>query len=88
MRSARVVGSDPPTDVAVLKIDARNLPAITLGDSAQLEVGDVVLAIGNPFGMGQSVTMGIISGLGRHYKEMPGYQGFAFTTITLRGSGC
>ena len=64
--TARVVGTDPPTDVAVLKIDATGLPAITLGDSDQLEVGDVVLAIGNPFGVGQSVTMGIVSALGRN----------------------
>jgi hypothetical protein len=51
--------------VAVLKIDAKDLPAITLADSDQLEVGDVVLAIGNPFGVGQTVTMGIVSALGR-----------------------
>ena len=63
--TARVVGTDPPTDVAVLKIDAKDLPAITLGDSDQLEVGDVVLAIGNPFRVGQTVTMGIVSALGR-----------------------
>ena len=64
--TAKVVGTDPPTDVAVLKIEATGLPAITLGDSDQLEVGDVVLAIGNPFGVGQSVTMGIVSALGRN----------------------
>ncbi|HXR04775.1 MAG TPA: Do family serine endopeptidase [Verrucomicrobiae bacterium] len=81
--TAKVVGSDPPTDVAVLKINAKDLPAITLGDSSQLEVGDVVLAIGNPFGMGQSVTMGIISGLGRHYKEMSGYQNFIQTDAAI-----
>ncbi len=63
--SARVVGMDPPTDVAILKIEARNLPAATLGDSDQIEVGDVVMAIGNPFGIGQTVTRGIISALGR-----------------------
>jgi serine protease Do len=63
--TARVVGTDPPTDVAVLKIDATDLPAITLGDSDQLEVGDIVLAIGNPFRVGQTVTMGIVSALGR-----------------------
>jgi serine protease Do len=66
---ARVIGSDRPTDVAILKIDATGLPAVTLGDSGQLEVGDVVLAIGNPFGIGQSVTAGIISGLGRRMDE-------------------
>jgi len=80
--TATVVGTDPPTDVAVLKIDAKNLPAITLGDSAQLEVGDVVLAIGNPFGLGQSVTMGIISGLGRHYG-MNGYENFIQTDAAI-----
>jgi serine protease Do len=63
--TARVIGTDPPTDVAVLKIDAKDLPAITLGNSDQLEVGDVVLAIGNPFRVGQTVTMGIVSALGR-----------------------
>ena len=67
--TARVVGTDPPTDVAVLKIDATGLSAITLGDSDQLEVGDVVLAIGNPFGIGQSVTMGIVSALGRNIPD-------------------
>jgi serine protease Do len=63
--TAKVVGADPLTDVAVLKIDATGLPAVTLGDSDQLEVGDVVLAIGNPFRVGRSVAMGIVSGLGR-----------------------
>jgi serine protease Do len=81
--TAKVVGTDPQTDIAVLKIDATNLPAITLGDSDQLEVGDVVLAIGNPYGVGQSVTMGIVSGLGRHYKEMSGYQDFIQTDAAI-----
>lgn len=67
--SAKVVGMDPPTDVAILKIDAKNLPAVTLGDSDQLEVGDVVLAVGNPFGIGQTVTRGIISALGRSITD-------------------
>jgi serine protease Do len=62
---ARLVGRDDLTDVAVLKIDASGLPAVTLADSDLLEVGDVVLAIGNPFGVGQTVTMGIVSALGR-----------------------
>lgn len=69
--TAKVIGKDQPTDIAVLKIEAPNLPAVTLADSDQLEVGDVVLAIGNPFGVGQTVTMGIVSGLGRS-----GLQGF------------
>ncbi len=62
---ARVIGKDPQTDIAVLKIEAENLQAITLADSEKLEVGDVVLAIGNPFGLSQSVTMGIVSATGR-----------------------
>ena len=64
--AAKIIGTDPPTDVAVLKIDAKDLPAITLADSDQLEIGDIVLAIGNPFGLSQTVTMGIVSALGRN----------------------
>jgi len=63
---AKVVGSDPPSDLAVLKVDAANLPVLALGDSDKVRVGDVVLAIGNPLGIGQTVTMGIISAKGRH----------------------
>jgi Do/DeqQ family serine protease len=62
---AKVVGTDPPSDVAVLKIDATNLPVLALGDSDRVRVGDVVLALGNPLGIGQTVTMGIISAKGR-----------------------
>jgi Do/DeqQ family serine protease len=62
---AKVVGSDAPSDLAVLKIDAQNLPVLPLGDSDRVRVGDVVLAIGNPLGIGQTVTMGIISAKGR-----------------------
>jgi serine protease Do len=62
---AKVVGSDPPSDLAVLKIDASSLPVLALGDSDKVRVGDVVLAIGNPLGIGQTVTMGIISAKGR-----------------------
>ncbi len=62
---ATVVGADPPTDLAVLKVDAANLPALPLGDSDAPRVGDVVLAIGNPLGVGQTVTMGILSAKGR-----------------------
>jgi serine protease Do len=80
---AKVIGTDPQTDVAVLKIDATGLPAITIADSDQLEVGDIVLAIGNPYGIGQTVTMGIISGLGRHYAGIPGYQNFIQTDAAI-----
>jgi len=62
---ARVVGSDPPSDLAVLKVEASNLPVLNLGDSDRVRVGDVVLAVGNPLGVGQTVTMGIISAKGR-----------------------
>ena len=62
---ARVIGTDARTDIAVLKIDGSNFPALTLGDSAKVEVGDIVLAIGNPFGVGQTVTSGIVSATGR-----------------------
>jgi Do/DeqQ family serine protease len=62
---AKVVGSDQPSDLAVLKVDASNLPVLALGDSDKVRVGDVVLAIGNPLGIGQTVTMGIISAKGR-----------------------
>lgn len=62
---AKVLGADPPSDLAVLKIDARNLAALSLGDSDRVRVGDVALAIGNPLGIGQTVTAGIISAKGR-----------------------
>jgi serine protease Do len=62
---ARVVGTDPRTDIAVLKLEGSNFPALTLADSGKVEVGDIVLAIGNPFGVGQTVTAGIVSATGR-----------------------
>jgi serine protease Do len=63
--TAKVVGSDPKSDLAVIKVDAKDLPAITFSDSEKVEVGDRVLAIGNPFGIGQTVTSGMVSALGR-----------------------
>lgn len=63
--TAKVVGTDPQSDLAVIKVDAKGLPAITFADSEQVEVGDRVLAVGNPFGIGQTVTSGMVSGLGR-----------------------
>ena len=62
---AELVGTDPRTDIAVLKIDGTNFPHVTLGDSSRVKVGDIALAIGNPFGVGQTVTMGIVSAMGR-----------------------
>ncbi len=81
--TAKVIGTDPPTDVAILKIDAKNLSAITLADSDQLEVGDIVLAIGNPFGVGQTVTMGIVSALGRSGLGFNGYEDFIQTDAAI-----
>jgi Do/DeqQ family serine protease len=62
---AKVVGTDPPSDLAVIKIEGGNLPTVPFGDSNQIQVGDIVLAVGNPLGIGQTVTMGIISAKGR-----------------------
>jgi len=96
---AKVIGTDPLTDVAVLKIDATGLPTLTLGDSSSLKVGDVVFAIGQPFGIGETATMGIVSATGRtlgraieHYENFiqtdaainPGNSGGAL--IDLRGN--
>ena len=61
---AAVVGTDPKTDIAVLKIDGSNFPSVTIGDSSKVQVGDYALAIGDPFGVGQTVTMGIVSATG------------------------
>ncbi|KRP74309.1 trypsin-like peptidase domain-containing protein [Pseudomonas paralactis] len=80
---ARVVGSDPETDLAVLKIDLKNLPSITLGRSDGLRVGDVALAIGNPFGVGQTVTMGIISATGRNQLGLNSYEDFIQTDAAI-----
>jgi serine protease DegQ len=80
---ARLVGSDPATDVALLKIDAPGLTAVAFGDSDRLEVGDVVIAIGNPFGLGQTVTSGIVSALGRSGLGLEGYEDFIQTDASI-----
>jgi len=77
--SAKLFGADPESDLAVLKIDLKDLPVITLGRSDNLEVGDVVLAIGNPFGVGQTVTSGIVSGLGRNGLGINTFENFIQT---------
>src|SRR5512137_2827944 len=81
--AAVLVGVDPETDVAVLRIDARDLPVITLGASEQLNVGDVVLAIGNPFDVGQTVTMGIVSAVGRNNLGINRYENFIQTDAAI-----
>ncbi|HVC46256.1 MAG TPA: DegQ family serine endoprotease [Terracidiphilus sp.] len=95
---ARIIGTDPRTDIAVLKIDATGLPTVSIGDSSALKVGDLVFAIGDPFGIGETATMGIVSATGRtlrgsveHYEDFiqtdasinPGNSGGAL--IDLRG---
>ncbi|MBX9964764.1 MAG: Do family serine endopeptidase [Burkholderiales bacterium] len=80
---ARVVGTDPDTDLAVLKVDGKDLPSITFGQSDNLKVGDVVLAIGNPFGVGQTVTMGIVSALGRSHLGINTFENFIQTDAAI-----
>lgn len=80
---AKVIGSDPETDLAVLKIDLPDLPAITLGHSNKIQIGDVALAIGNPFGVGQTVTMGIISATGRNQLGLNTYEDFIQTDAAI-----
>jgi serine protease DegQ len=80
---ARVVGTDPETDLAVLKIDVKDLPAITFARTEQLRVGDVVLAIGNPFGVGQTITLGIVSGLGRSHLGITVFENFIQTDAAI-----
>ena len=80
---ARFVGSDPGTDVAVLQIEPRSLSALRFGDSDQLHVGDYVLAVGNPFGIGQTVTSGIVSALGRSGLTPEGYEDFIQTDASI-----
>ncbi len=80
---ARLVGTDPGTDIAVLKIDAHNLAELRFGDSDAMNVGDFVVAIGNPFGIGQTVTSGIVSALGRTGLGIEGYEDFIQTDASI-----
>jgi len=81
--TAKVVGRDPRTDIAVLKIDAKDLPFIMFADSDKIDVGDVVLALGNPFGIGQTVTMGIVSATGRGGMGIEDYEDFIQTDAAI-----
>ena len=81
--AAKVVGTDPESDLAVLRIDGKGLTPITLGQSEKAQVGDVVLAIGNPFGVGQTVTMGIVSALGRNRLGVNRYENFIQTDAAI-----
>jgi serine protease Do len=80
---AHVVGRDVKTDIAVLKIDANNLPAIPMGDSSKVQVGDLVFAVGDPFGVGQTVTMGIVSATGRANLGIEEYEDFIQTDAPI-----
>lgn len=80
---AKLIGTDPETDVAVLKINLPDLPVIAMGDAASLAVGDVVLAIGNPFNVGQTVTSGIVSALGRNQLGINTFENFIQTDAAI-----
>ncbi|HET7318248.1 MAG TPA: trypsin-like peptidase domain-containing protein, partial [Nitrospirota bacterium] len=77
--TAKLIGADPKTDIAVIKIDAKDLPALSWGDSNKLKVGEIVFAIGNPFGLNQTITMGIISAVGRANVGIADYEDFIQT---------
>lgn len=81
--NARIIGSDPGTDLAVLKINLKDLPAITFGHSDEVKVGDIVLAVGNPFGVGQTVTMGIVGALGRSQVGINTFENFIQTDAAI-----
>ncbi|WDT78711.1 MAG: DegQ family serine endoprotease [Candidatus Manganitrophus sp.] len=79
----KVIGNDPKSDLAIVKIDAENLPTVPWGDSDRLQVGEYVLAIGNPFGLGQTVTMGIVSAVGRTNLGIADYEDFIQTDAAI-----
>jgi serine protease Do len=81
--TGKIVGTDPKTDIAVIKIDAKNLPVVPWGNSDELEVGEYVLAIGNPFGLNSTVTMGIVSATGRANVGIADYEDFIQTDAAI-----
>jgi serine protease Do len=81
--NAKLVGADPKTDIAIIKIDVKGLPALPWGDSTKLKVGEIVFAIGNPFGLNQTVTMGIISAVGRANVGIADYEDFIQTDAAI-----
>ncbi len=81
--AARIVGTDPDLDIAILEIDANKLSEVKIADSSRLEVGDFVVAIGNPFGLGQTVTTGVVSALGRSGLGIEGYENFIQTDASI-----
>jgi serine protease Do len=81
--TAKTIGTDPPTDVALIKIDAKNLPVLPLGDSDKVEVGEWVLALGNPFGLSHTLTAGIVSAIGRNHVGISDYEDFIQTDAAI-----
>jgi S1-C subfamily serine protease len=81
--NAKIIGRDPKTEVAVIKIDAKDLPIVTIADSDKIEIGDLCLAICNPFGVGQTVTMGIISALKRNHLGLNTFENFIQTDAAI-----
>jgi len=81
--TAKLIGTDPKTDIAIIKIDAKNLKPVTIADSSKIKVGDIVLAIGNPFGLGESVTHGIVSALNRTSIGLNDYENFIQTDAAI-----
>ncbi len=81
--AAKVIATDPKSDIAVVKIDASNLPCITVGDSSKIQVGDYALAVGDPFGVGKTVTMGIVSATGRSHLGIEDYEDFIQTDAPI-----
>src|SRR5207245_3993376 len=80
---ARTIGADPKTDLAIIEVDATGLPYLKWGSSDELQVGDIVLAVGSPFGLSQTVTMGIISALGRGNVGIADYEDFIQTDASI-----
>jgi serine protease Do len=80
---AKIVGADPRTDIAVLKVDEKNLPVLPIADSSQVKTGQFVLAVGNPFGLNQTVTMGIVSAIGRGNLSIVDYEDFIQTDAPI-----
>ncbi len=81
--NAKIIGTDPESDLAVLKADGENLPIASFGDSQRIQVGDIVMAIGNPFGVGQTVTMGIVSATGRNQLGITNFENFIQTDAAI-----
>src|SRR6476646_4802309 len=79
----KIVGTDPKTDLAVVKIDGKNLPTVSWGDASKLQVGEYVLAVGNPFGLNSTVTLGIVSALGRGHMGITQYEDFIQTDAAI-----